>query len=123
MKRSLLLVPLFALVAAWLLWPTSTPAAPAVTAAPDPADRRVDAVKLREVQAVVAEKNREASKDREAFLKDGWTMVAVPPPDHALVNYDPRLISEGRERDLKQQLLSTVPSVESVRRVGEIARK
>jgi hypothetical protein len=127
MKRArkwVLVVPAAALLAGWLLWPRSTPAAPAAhAAAPDPADQRVDAARLRDVQAVVAEKNREASKDREAFIKDGWEMVAVPPPDHAVVNYDPSLIEKGRERELKMQLLSTVPSAESVRRVGEIARK
>src|SRR5579859_3038128 len=107
MKRTrkwVLAVPAAGLLGGWLLWPRSTPAAPATpatAAAVDVTDKRVDATKLRQVQALVEAKNREASQDREAFLKDGWKMVAVPPPDHAVVNYDPRLVSEGRERELK----------------------
>jgi hypothetical protein len=133
MKRSrkmMLLVPASALLAAgfWMLSARRAPAAPAAPKADDaapaanPADH-ADPKRLADVQAVVAQKNREAGQDREAFIKDGWQMVAVAAPDHEVIGYDPKLIDSGRERELKMQLLSTVPSPDQVRRVGEIARR
>jgi hypothetical protein len=138
MKRTrkwVLVVPASVLVAAgvWLLGSGRAPAAPAVPAASSAASSdqaaapappaHVAVKKLHDVEAAVAEKNRDASKDREAFIKDGWEMVSVAAPDHQVVNYDPKLIDGGRERDLKTQLLSTVPSAEQVGRVAEIARR
>ena len=136
MKRSrkmMFVVPASALVAvsAWLLWAGRAPAQPtpfteAKSSDPEPvgaAAKKVDANKLREVQAIVSQKNREASADREAFVKDGWEMVSVAPPDHRVVGFDPRLLDSGREHDLQMQLLSTVPSPEQVKNVAEIARR
>src|SRR5262245_55820234 len=130
MKRSRKLVfavPASALLAAagWLLWSGRAPAAPAPSPeAPAASGREIgSAGRLASVQAQVAEKNREAAKDREAFIADGWEMVAVPPPDHRVVNFDPKLLEGGREHELKMQLLSTVPSPEQARRVAEIARR
>jgi hypothetical protein len=136
MKRSrkmVFVVPASALVAlaAWLLVAGRAPAQPAPfteakNSDPEPtgaAVQKVDANKLREVRAIVAQKNREASADREAFVKDGWEMVSVAPPDHRVVGYDPKLIDAGREHDLQMQLLSTVPSPDQARSVAEIARR
>lgn len=132
-RRPIILVlPASALVAlaAWLLASGRAPAAPAVpaaTEAPAPRDEaprgHVDADKLRQVQETVAQKNREASKDREAFQKAGWEIISTAPPDHRVVGYDPKLLDEGREQDLKMQLLSTVPSPQQVGNVAEIARR
>src|SRR5262249_55044487 len=136
MKRSrklVFVVPASALVAvaAWLLFAGRAPAQPAPfteakNSDPEPtgaATQKVDANKLREVQETVAKKNREASAAREAFVKAGWEMVSVAPPDHRVVGYDPKLIDPGREHDLRMQLLSTVPSPEQARSVAEIARR
>jgi hypothetical protein len=128
----ILVLPASALVAltAWLLAGGRAPAAPAAPAASQdvsapPADvaRHADPNKLRQVQDEVAQKNREASKDREAFLNAGWEIVSTAPPDHRVVGYDPKLLDEGREHDLKMQLLSTVPSPKQVGSVAEIARR
>jgi hypothetical protein len=138
MKRSskmVFVVPASVLVAlaAWLLWAGRAPAQPAPASLgeakssdPEPtgsAAKKVDAQKLREVQEIVSQKNREARADREAFVKDGWEMVSVPPPDHRVIGYDPKLIATGREHDLQMQLLSTVPSPDQARTVAEIARR
>jgi hypothetical protein len=130
-RPMILVLPASALVvlAAWLLAGGRAPAAPsAPAAAPDAPSTEaprghVDADQLRRVQDTVAQKNREATKDRDAFLKAGWQMVSTAPPDHRVVGYDPKLLKEGREHDLKMQLLSTVPSPQQVGNVAEIARR
>jgi hypothetical protein len=129
-RKLVLVVPASALVAtaAWLLWSgRAPPAAQAQTEAPAatqaPADlRRVDAARLRQVEAEIAQKNREARKDREAFLNDGWQMVETAAPDARVVGFDPSLVAAGREHELKMQMLSTVPSPDQAKRVAEIAR-
>jgi hypothetical protein len=134
MKRSrklMLLVPASALVAlaAWLLSAGRAPVAPANAApaaeAPSAADKaaHADAKKLREVQDAVSAGNHAAADERKKFEDDGWAFVNVAPPDHQVVNFDPSLLDKGREHDLRMQLMSTVPSPESVRRVEEIARR
>jgi hypothetical protein len=134
-KRTLVwLVPVTVLVivGGWLLSAGRAPAAPAAASSAKagdeapamPEDKRAAAeTKLREVNETVAQKNREASKDREAFVAAGWQMVNVPPPDHAVLGYDPSLLAKGREHDLRMQLLSTVPSPDQAARVAEIARR
>src|SRR5947209_3685223 len=60
----------------------------------------------RETARFVAEKNREAEKDRKAFAADGWERVEVAPPDARLVALDPQLV-DGREEELRAQIAST----------------
>jgi HEAT repeat protein len=133
-RKMVLALPASALAATvgWMLWAGRAPAAPAPAptvsaeqpAAPAPADiaRHADPAKLREVEQIVAEKNREASKERQAFENAGWTIVTTTPPDQRVVGYDPSLVKAGREHELKMQMLSTVPSPEQAKKVAEIAR-
>lgn len=85
----------------------------------DPA--RPAAERLADVERIVAERNRAAKQDEDAFVADGWTMVATDPPDRRLASYDPTLIPEGRERELRHQLTSTAGAPEDARRIARIA--
>jgi hypothetical protein len=132
MKRShkmVFAVPAAALLAGWWLWTgrNVTPPAPSEVATESssvaPAAGKIDQQKLREVEALIAEKNREASKDRQAFLDDGWEMVNVPAPDQRVVGYDPKLLDQGREQELRMQMASTVPAPAETGRLAEIARR
>lgn len=76
----------------------------------------------RRVAETVAQKNRAQPRSRDAFLADGWTMVATPPPDPRLLRLDPALL-EGREPELRLQLASTSLLPEHAGRVGLIARR
>ncbi|MGZ3425871.1 MAG: hypothetical protein ACXVCV_04435 [Polyangia bacterium] len=88
--------------------------APAATDS-DATDRR------RGVEATVAARNREAARETDAFLRAGWKMVAAPPPDAQLTALDPALV-DGRERELRVQIASTVPAPELAPRLSRIAR-
>jgi hypothetical protein len=51
----------------------------------------------------VAARNAEEQAHREGFAAEGWTPVAAPPPEPALLSLDPALL-ETRERDLRKHL-------------------
>ncbi len=79
--------------------------------------------RLRLVQDEVARLNKQSHADVESFTKAGWKMVGdVPPPDHKLVAYDPSLLKQGREAELRAQLASTIPTSATAHNVGDIAR-
>jgi len=82
-----------------------TDPAPGAPASTDSAARR------RSVEATVAKRNRDNAREAEAFARAGWTMVAEPPPDRRLASLDPALV-DGRKRDLRVQIASTVPAPE-----------
>jgi hypothetical protein len=92
-----------------------TPGAPASTA-----PSSIDEGRRKAVEADVAARNRENAREEEKFRKAGWTMVAAEPPDARLVSLDPALL-EGRERDLRVQIASTVPGPEMAARLKHIA--
>src|SRR5439155_1761978 len=77
--------------------------------------------KQRGVEATVAARNRETARETDAFTRAGWTMVAAPAPDARLTALDPALL-EGRERELRVQIASTVAAPELAPRLGRIAR-
>jgi hypothetical protein len=83
--------------------------------------RRTPADRLAEVERVVAERNRAAKQDEDAFVADGWTLVKTDAPDTRLTSFDPSLIAEGREVELRRQLTSTVGSAEHVGQIARIA--
>ncbi|MCU1281207.1 MAG: hypothetical protein JWM53_4753, partial [bacterium] len=69
----------------------------------------------------VAARNRQTAREADAFARAGWTMVAAPPPDARLLSLDPALV-DGRERELRVQIASTVPAPELAPRLARIAR-
>lgn len=77
--------------------------------------------RLSDVERTVAERNRAARQDEDAFKADGWTMVKADPPDARLSSFDPSLLAQGREEELRRQLTSTVASPEQARRIARIA--
>jgi hypothetical protein len=91
------------------------PAGAVVDSGKSPADRLAD------VDRVVAERNRAAKKDEDAFKADGWTMVKADSPDARLTSFDPSLLAEGREVELRRQLTSTVGSAGDAGRIATIA--
>ena len=74
------------------------------------------------VARIVREKNDEAARDREAFTQAGWTFVDAPPPDQKLVRFEPSLLN-GREPELRQQLLSTSAAPSDAPNLGRIAEQ
>jgi hypothetical protein len=92
----------------------SKPGAPAATDS-DAESRR------KSVEAAVAQRNRETAREAERFARAGWTMVATEPPDARLTALDPSLL-EGRERELRVQIASTVPGPELAPRLSRIVR-
>ena len=70
----------------------------------------------------VAQKNAESARERDNFVHQGWQLVDVPPPDMRLVALDPSLL-KGRERELRQQIASTVASPDEARNLAQIARE
>jgi hypothetical protein len=92
----------------------STPGAPATT------DVDVEVGRRRSVEAAVAARNQESAREETTFRKAGWTMVATEPPDPRLLALDPALL-DGRERDLRVQIASTVPAPELAPRLKRIA--
>src|SRR5256885_6160050 len=94
--------------------PAQGPAAPPpVAAGPD---------RLAAVQKFVDQKNSESSKQREAFVRAGWEMVDVPPPDAKLIALDPSLLN-GREAELRQQIATTSASPGQAANLARIARE
>jgi len=79
------------------------------------------AAERRAVEATVAKRNRQSARESEAFARAGWTMVAEPPPDSRLTSLDPTLV-DGRERELRVQIASTVPAPELAPRLARIVR-
>lgn len=72
------------------------------------------------VEKTVAQRNAESHRDEEAFVRAGWTMVATAPPDPQLLALDPSLLN-GRERELRVQIASTLPSPAMAPHLGRIA--
>ena len=89
------------------------PAAPRPVAA-DAGDR------LQQVERVVAERNAKEGRSEKAFVDAGWTMVSAPAPDPRITELDPTLIAAGREKELRDQLASTVPSPRHAHRIAQI---
>jgi hypothetical protein len=75
----------------------------------------------RAVEATVAARNRATARETDAFTRAGWKMVAAPPPDPRLLALDPALV-DGRERELRVQIASTVAAPELAPRLSRIAR-
>jgi hypothetical protein len=73
-----------------------------------------------EVGALVAERNAEASREAQAFVGDGWTLVEAPEPDPLLVSSSPVLLPQ-RESELLAQLASAPPGPEYLENVVEVA--
>jgi len=111
-----------ALAAIWAWRLTARRASAPTPAEPTPAPVGLDrSQSLTDVQRIVAERNRAAKKDEDAFRADGWQMVVTDPPDHRVTSFDPALIARGREEDLRHQLVTTVPAAGDVRNVARIA--
>lgn len=87
-----------------------------------PATTGPDRARLGAVARTVAARNEENAREEAAFRQAGWTLVAAPPPDPQLTGLDPALL-DGRERELRFQLASTVPPPALAPRVAEIARR
>ncbi|HKA88730.1 MAG TPA: hypothetical protein VKE22_13770 [Haliangiales bacterium] len=124
LRRTSILVLTIALVGAFAFWrvrprPAPTPESADARAAADPHLNSAD--RLAEVERIVAERNRAAGKDEDAFRADGWTMVKTDPPDARLTSYDPSLLAEGREDELRGQLTSTTAAPQHARRIARIA--
>ena len=95
------------------------------TAAASAADRDAEtrADRLASVEETVAERNRASERERDVFRADGWEIVqGVEAPDARLTELDPSLIRDGREKDLRIQLASTVPGRRQAGKVKQIAR-
>jgi hypothetical protein len=92
---------------------------PAAAAAPAPTGTASE--RLAAVERVIAERNREAGEETQRFIADGWEMVAAEEPEHRLLAFDPALLAEGREEDLRIQLGSTTPTPAHARAVAQIA--
>jgi hypothetical protein len=86
-----------------------------------PATTDVSAGQRRAVEAAVASRNRDNAREAEAFGRAGWKMVAEPAPDPRLTGLDPTLL-DGRERELRVQMASTVAAPELAPRLAAIAR-
>lgn len=82
----------------------------------------VDPALVAAVADEVDRRNREARRDREAFENAGWTLVDTQPPEQALLDVDPALL-DGREPELRTQLLSTTAPPERAPRVLTIAER
>ncbi len=78
--------------------------------------------RLAAVQKFVDQKNGESSKQRDDFVRAGWQMVDVPPPDPKLLSLDPSLLN-GREADLRQQIATTSASSGQASNLARIARE
>src|SRR5437867_424311 len=74
------------------------------------------------VAKFVAQKNAESSRDQESFVRAGWQMVDVPPPDQKLIKLDPSLLAT-REPELRQQIATNTPSEDQAANLGRIARE
>jgi hypothetical protein len=95
--------------------------APPPAAAPLPAGAPTDmAERVAAADRLVAALNQHVGQEARRFEADGWTMVSAPPPDERLVGYDPGLLREGREGELRVQLASTVPPSRFARNVATI---
>jgi len=73
-----------------------------------------------EVDAIVAERNGEASREAQAFVSEGWTFVEAPEPDPLLVSSSPALLPQ-REAELSVQLASAPPGPEYLENVVQVA--
>jgi hypothetical protein len=94
--------------------PAPAPAATVANAKPDPAAA---------VQALVDAHNRALPHEADTFRADGWKIVSAPPPDGRLLRYDPELLLEGREQELRVQLASTVATPGDAARIASIVRR
>src|SRR5688572_20463107 len=89
-------------------------AAPPATTLPAHAD--VVAAFDREVN----ERNKGVGDETRKFEAAGWEMVAAPPPDDRLLDFDPALLAQGREEELRVQLASTVAAPRHARPIAHI---
>lgn len=83
----------------------------------EPAEAR-----LPSVHETVARRNHEAHRDEEAFTRAGWKMVVADPPDKRLVKLDPALL-DGREREVRVQIASTMATPEMAPNLARIAAR
>jgi len=77
--------------------------------------------RLSAVQKFVAQKNSEAGREQEKFVRAGWQMVEVEPPDVKLVALDPALLA-SRESELRQQIASNSATPDQAANLSAIAR-
>lgn len=75
------------------------------------------------VEHVVAARNRVEAAERARFEADGWEMVETPEPEARVLAYDPALLDERREEELRVQLASTVPPRSAVPAIADAARR
>jgi len=78
--------------------------------------------RLAAVQKFVAQKNEESGREQAEFVRAGWTMVKVPPPDKKLLSLDPALLS-GREDELRDQIQSNSAAPDQAKNLARIARE
>ncbi len=106
----------------------ATPPAPNVTiqnpnaaAGPPGVPAGADLTQLAGVQQQVDTNNAADAADTQGFSSNGWHLVTAVQPDVALVGFDPTLIVQGRESDLRMQLATTTPKVQDIANIVTVA--
>lgn len=94
--------------------PQGAASSPPAVATVDPAQR------LESVERAVADRNKDEGRERRHFEAEGWTIVSAPPPDPRVTGFDPALLAEGREDELRVQLGSTSPNKSNAHRIAQI---
>lgn len=78
--------------------------------------------RLSAVQQQVAENNAGSGRQQQEFVRAGWQLVEVPPPDASLAALDPALLG-AREAELRQQMATTVAAPDRAANLSRIARE
>lgn len=78
--------------------------------------------RLSAVQKLIAQKNSDSGRQQQQFVRAGWQMIDVPPPDAKLLALDPALLG-SRESELRQQVATTVASPDRAANLARIARE
>ena len=63
-------------------------------------------VRLSAVQQAVAQNSAASGRQQQQFVRAGWQLIDVPPPDAKLSALDPDLL-HGREAEPRQQMATT----------------
>jgi hypothetical protein len=82
-----------------------------------------DPNQLAQAQQAVATDNANEAADVAAFSSNGWKLVAPQIPDPDLLAFNPSLIADGRESDLRMQLASTTPKAADVPNIVAVAQQ
>ncbi len=77
--------------------------------------------RLSAVQQALVQNNAASGRHYQDFVRAGWQLIDVPPPDAKLSALDPDLL-HGREAELRQQMATTVPAPDRAANLGRIAR-